>query len=126
MTLANISFNEMGKYEIVTKGYIKSIAPRLKDSDALVREAVCLLLCSLAQLNSGKIQILKECEFQVIIGLLDDTEPTVLNCVQLIGNLAENPVGRELAENFIQKIDGLTNIERVYIDTTLNIIKWKP
>ena len=55
MTLANISFNEKGRYEIVDAGYIKNIIPNMKDKDPLVREASCLLLCSLAQLNQGKI-----------------------------------------------------------------------
>lgn len=55
MTLANISFNENGKGQIVEKCYIKNIIPRLKDEDKLVREGACLLLCSLAQINEGKI-----------------------------------------------------------------------
>ena len=58
--------------------------------------------------------------------MLDDTDPTVLNAVQLIGNLAENPRGQLLAEKYLGKIDGLKNIERIYIDATLDIIKWKP
>lgn len=58
MGLANISFNEKGKEQIVNKKYIKNIIPRLEDQDPLVREAACLLLCSLAQLNQGKIEIL--------------------------------------------------------------------
>lgn len=55
MTLANISFNENGKAKIVQDNYIKNIIPKLTDADAYVREAACLLLCSLAQLNQGKI-----------------------------------------------------------------------
>ena len=63
MTLANISFNEEGKERIVSQKYIKDIIPQLKDQDHLVRESACLLLCSLAQLNQGKIEILDFCEF---------------------------------------------------------------
>ena len=62
----------------------------------------------------------------MIVGLLDDCDPTVLNAVQLIGNLAENPKGRSLAETIISKIDSLQCIERTYVDATLDIIKWKP
>lgn len=55
MTLSNISFNEEGRQKIVSAGYIKNVIPHIKDLNALVREAACLLLCSLAQLNQGKI-----------------------------------------------------------------------
>ena len=55
MTLSNISFNEAGKAAIVEKGYIKTIANYIDNADSLVREASTLLLCSLAQLNQGKI-----------------------------------------------------------------------
>ena len=57
-----------------------------------------MLLCSLAQLNQGKIEILAFCPFENIVKLLDDTPATVLNAVQLIANLAENPKGQQLAE----------------------------
>ena len=66
------------------------------------------------------------CDFGTIVALLDEAEPTVLNAVQLIGNLAENPKGQKLAEKYLAKIDALNNIERIYIDATLDIIKWKP
>lgn len=55
MTLANISFNEQGKAAIVIKGHIHKIVRFIAAPDAAVREAVALLLCSLAQLNQGKI-----------------------------------------------------------------------
>ncbi len=55
LTLANISFNETGKAAIVTKGHIKEIIQYVNHSDKLVREAVSLLLCSLSQINQGKI-----------------------------------------------------------------------
>lgn len=60
MTLSNISFNEDGKQKIVTDGYIKNIIPSLKNPNLLIREAACLLLCSLAQLNQGKKEILAQ------------------------------------------------------------------
>lgn len=63
MTLANISFNEEGKASIIAKGCIKEIAPYISSKDRLVREACSLLLCSLAQLNQGKIEILAHCPF---------------------------------------------------------------
>lgn len=97
MTLANISFNEVGKAAIVAKGHIKEITQYVNHHDKLVREAVSLLLCSLAQINQGKIEILAYCPFPEIVKLLDDESPTVLNAVQLIANLAENPRGRALA-----------------------------
>jgi hypothetical protein len=53
-----------------------------------VREASTLLLCSLTQLNQGKIDVLAYCDFKKIEELLQDEPPTVLNCVQLIANLA--------------------------------------
>lgn len=55
ITLANISFNEEGKEAIVAKGYIREIVKYISNSNKLVREASTLLLCSLAQLNQGKI-----------------------------------------------------------------------
>jgi hypothetical protein len=55
MTLANISFNEQGKAAIVNKAHIPKIVKYIVAPDASVREAVALLLCSLAQLNQGKI-----------------------------------------------------------------------
>lgn len=97
MTLANISFNEEGKASIISKGAIKDIAKYITHRDKLVREASTLLLCSLAQLNQGKIEILAYCPFPDIEKLLGDESATVLNAVQLIANLAENPRGRALA-----------------------------
>ena len=54
LTLANISFDETGKLAIVTKGHIKEITKYVNHSDKSLREAVSLLLCSLAQINQGK------------------------------------------------------------------------
>lgn len=104
MTLANISFNEQGKAAIISKGAIKDISKYITHKDYLVREASTLLLCSLAQLNQGKIEILTYCPFQDIEKLLTDESPTVLNAVQLIANLAENPRGRTLASEIEGKL----------------------
>ena len=73
---------------IVLKGCIKEIVKYIGHKDKFVREAVALLLCSLAQLNQGKIEILMYCGFEDICRLLDDESATVLNAVQLIANLA--------------------------------------
>lgn len=70
MTLANISFNEEGKAAIISKGCIKDISKYINHDDKLVREAATLLLCSLAQLNQGKIEILAYCAFPDIEKLL--------------------------------------------------------
>ena len=94
MTLANISFNEEGKAAIIGKGCIKEICKYVTHKNKFVRESSTLLLCSLAQLNQGKIEILAYCPFENIVKLLSDENPTVLNAVQLIANLAENPKGR--------------------------------
>lgn len=66
MTLANISFNEQGKAAIVSKGHIKELSKYITNPNKLVREADALLLCSLAQLNQGKIEILEYCPFSTI------------------------------------------------------------
>lgn len=63
MSLANISFNEEGKASIILKGYVKDICKYITSKDKSVREAAALLLCSLAQLNQGKIEILAHCPF---------------------------------------------------------------
>jgi len=55
-----------------------------------------------------------------------DESATVLNAVQLIANLAENPKGRELASKIEGKLDGIKSIERKYIDETLQVIRWRP
>jgi hypothetical protein len=47
---------------------------------------------------------------------LADDSATVLNAVQLIANLAENPKGRDLASKIEGKLDGIKSIERKYID----------
>lgn len=126
MTLANISFNEEGKAAIVHKGHIKQISTCISDPTKSVREASTLLLCSLAQINQGKIEILDFCAFGEIEQLLAEDPPTVLNAVQLIANLAEHPHGRELASEIEGKLDTIDNIERKYIDETLEVIRWKP
>lgn len=92
----------------------------------IVREAACLLLCSLAQLNQGKIEILQHCPFASIEALLGDGSATVLNAVQLIANIAENPKGRALATQIEAKLDAIKNIERKYVEETLSVIRWKP
>jgi hypothetical protein len=43
---------------IVSKGHIKELSKYITNPNKLVREASALLLCSLAQLNQGKIEIL--------------------------------------------------------------------
>lgn len=50
------------------------------------------------------------CEFETIIGLLDEESATTLNAVQLIANIAENPKGQALSEKYIDKLDKITNI----------------
>ncbi len=61
----------------------------MSSKDPLVRRETCLLLCSLAQLNQGKIEILNFCPFEAIVDRLHDSlADTVLNAVQLIANLA--------------------------------------
>ncbi len=80
----------------------------------------------MAQLNQGKIEILQHCPFSNIEKLLDDESATVLNAVQLIANLAENPKGRELGTKIEKKLEGIKNIERKYIDETLEVIRWRP
>jgi hypothetical protein len=42
--------------------------------------------------------------------LLDDESATVLNAVQLIANLAENPRGRSLATEIENKLDNIKSI----------------
>jgi hypothetical protein len=126
MTLANISFNEAGKEAIIAKGCIKDICKYLDHRDKLVREASTLLLCSLAQLNQGKIEIMVFCPFESVVQLLTDEPPTVLNAVQLIANLAENPKGRQLASELEAKLEAIKCIERKYIEETLQVIRWRP
>ena len=58
--------------------------------------------------------------------LLNDESATVLNAVQLIANLAENPRGRVLASEIQDKLERIKNIERKYVDETLQVIRWKP
>ena len=99
-----------GKAAIIAKGCIKGICPFLNHKDKKVREASTLLLCSLAQLNQGKIEILENCPFENIVSLLFDKSPTVLNAVQLIANLAENPKGRELASQIESQLEGIKTI----------------
>lgn len=110
MALSNISFNQHGKLAIVTKGHIKQISRYIDNQSKIVRESSALLLCSLAQLNQGKIQILQYCPFESIEKLLSDESATVLNAVQLIANLAENPKGRDLASKIEGKLDGIKSI----------------
>ena len=50
----------------------------------------------------------------------------MLNTVQLIANLAENPLGREKSQKILNKIEKITSIDRKYVDATLDVIKWKP
>lgn len=50
----------------------------------------------------------------------------MLNAVQLIANLAENPKGREMASKIEKKLEGIKSIERKYIDETLEVIRWRP
>lgn len=60
------------------------------------------------------------------MALLNDESATVLNAVQLIANLAENPRGRVLASEIQDKLERIKNIERKYVDETLQVIRWKP
>jgi hypothetical protein len=60
------------------------------------------------------------------VGLLDDEAATALNAVQLISSLAEHPKGRLLAEKYVEKIENLKTVEKIYIDVALDVIKWKP
>jgi hypothetical protein len=69
---------------------------------------------------------LAHCPFLDIEKLLDDESPTVLNAVQLIANLAENPRGRVLASDIEDKLEKINCIERKYVDETLQVIRWKP
>jgi hypothetical protein len=69
---------------------------------------------------------LAHCPFPDIEKLLDDESPTVLNAVQLIANLAENPRGRVLASDIEGKLEKINCIERKYVDETLQVIRWKP
>jgi hypothetical protein len=126
-TLANISFNYDGKEQIIAKGYIKSLCQYVWSNEALVRREACLLLCSLAQLNQGKIEILNFCPFEKIVDRLEDQlSDTVLNAVQLIANLAEHPLGRNESLKIIGKIEKIICIEKKYVDSTLEVIRWKP
>ena len=77
-------------------------------------------------MNQGKIEILKDCEFETIIMLLDDVSATCLNAVQLIANLAENPIGQEKSKPYLEKINSIKSIERMYVDATLDVINWEP
>lgn len=127
MTLANISFNYDGKEQIIAKGYIKSLCGYVSNGDEFVRRETCLLLCSLAQLNQGKIEILNFCPFEKIVDRLSDQlSDTVLNAVQLIANLAEHPLGRNESLKIIDKIEKINCIERKYVNATLDVIRWKP
>jgi hypothetical protein len=86
-----------------------------------------LLLCSLAQLNQGKIEILNFCPFEKIVDRLSDQlSDTVLNAVQLIANLAEHPLGRNESLKIIGKIEKINCIEKKYVNATLDVIRWKP
>lgn len=79
-----------------------------------------MLLCSLAQLNQGKIETLNFCPFEAIVDRLDDSNPdTVLNAVQLIANLAEHPLGRVQSLKIVSRIEKITCIEKKYVDATL-------
>jgi hypothetical protein len=99
----------------------------VSNKEALVRREACLLLCSLAQLNQGKIEILNFCPFEKIVDRLEDElSDTVLNAVQLIANLAENPLGRNESLKVIAKIEKINCIEKKYVDATLEVIRWKP
>lgn len=88
----------------MAKKHIKEISKYISNPHKLVREAATLLLCSLAQLNQGKIEILEHCSFDSIESLLNDEPATVLNAVQLIANIAENPKGRILASRIEKKL----------------------
>jgi len=69
---------------------------------------------------------LEQAKYENIVKLLDEQPATVLNAVQLITSLAENPKGRVLGEKYISKISGLKSIEKIYIDAAIDVIKWKP
>jgi hypothetical protein len=126
--LACISYHEKGKNDVVQKGSIPALCQLLSDTVSDVREQVTLCLCSLAQINEGKNQILKEdATFGSIKKLLDDpSKDTRLNVVQLIANLAEHPVGREKAYSCLSTLKSLKDVEKTYIDATIEVINWKP
>lgn len=58
--------------------------------------------------------------------LNDNISDTVLNTVQLIANLAENPIGREKGLKIAEKIEKINCVEKKYIQATLDVIRWKP
>lgn len=93
-----------------------------------MREQVTLCLCSLAQINDGKNQILQEdATFGSIKRLLDDhSANTKLNVVQLIANLAEHPIGREKAQSCLNTLKNLKEVDACYIEATIEVINWKP
>lgn len=86
-----------------------------------------LCLCSLSQINSGKNQIIDSGSFDYIVKLLSDPSKHIkLNTVQLIANLAEHPEGQRKAVACLPILKGITDVEKIYIDATIDVINWKP
>jgi ribosomal protein S8 len=136
LNYGSLSLCEQGKKLCVEEGsLIKNILSFLKKESELlpILIASTRFLMSVSILKRGKVEIYEDEGLEVCIGLLDKYEDVqlLLNILQIIGNVSEEPRGRKkMSENHLLSIEKFLQHENRFIKEqaiiTRNIITWKP
>jgi hypothetical protein len=145
LNYGSLSLCEQGKKNCVEEGsLITNILKFLKDQESSLKILIAStrFLMSASILKRGKVEIYENNGLESCIDLLsnyslksssddEDVVQLILNILQIIGNVSEEPRGRKnMNENYLSSVDKFLDDRNRFIkeqaNITRNIIIWKP